>query len=57
MSSQQTQTSALHKAARRAHKDVVELLVEKGADKELRDKVKQIYFKLVDNFKCVTHNV
>ena len=39
MSPQQTQGSALHKAAQRAHKDVVELLVEKGADIELGDKV------------------
>ena len=35
----QNQESALHKAAWRAHKDVVELLVENGADLELRNKV------------------
>ena len=35
----QRRESALHKAAWRGHKDVVELLVEKEADKELRDNV------------------
>ena len=36
---QQNQRSALHKAAWRAHIDVVELLVENGADIEQKDKV------------------
>ena len=35
----QNQQSALHKAARSVHKDVVEVLVEKGAKIELKDKV------------------
>ena len=36
----QKEESALHKAAWRAHKDVVELLVEHGADIQLRDRVR-----------------
>ena len=47
---QQTQSSALHEAARRAHKDVVELLVEKGANIELRDKVKQKSYSPLKRF-------
>ena len=45
----QSEKSALHKAARRAHKDVMELLVKHGADIKLRDKVHgcQLRFMLV----------
>lgn len=39
VSPQQRQESALHKAAKRAHKEVVELLVEKKANLDPRDKV------------------
>ena len=47
----QRRESALHKAAWRAHKDVVELLVENEADKELRDKVHTYVVNLVQTHR------